>query len=405
MEDLEKNELQEEESFEELLKKSSLVSTPLRRGQKVQAVILKITPEWTFLDLGRKSEGCLSTREIEDEEGHLTVKEGDLIEAFFLSSEANEALFTTRITGKGAASAYLADALEGGIPVEGVVEKEIKGGYQVKLPGNIRGFCPHSQMGMPRTRARTDPTGQKVAFKVIEYDRAGQRVLLSNRAILEEEHRVRMASLKESLREGMVVRGTVVSIKDFGAFLDIGTVQGLIPISEIGYGRVEDVHQWLKVGQEIEAMVTRLDWEKERFSFSIKAVLPDPWEDASLKYPEGSVHSGIVTRPMEYGAFVQLEPGVEGLVPISEFRAGRKVKHARHLVTEGRSLTVKVRSVDPDGRRISLAIEWEEPQAPEESVAAYAEIGSRSLGTLADLLTAKNTDTEGMDRGKGKRGR
>jgi len=120
------------------------------------------------------------------------------------------------------------------------------------------------------------------------------------------------------------------------------------------------------------------------------------------------VHSGIVTRPMEYGAFVQLEPGVEGLVPISEFRAGRKVKHARQLVTEGRSLTVKVRSVDPDARRISLAIEWEkpeEPQAPEESVAAYAEIGSRSLGTLADLLTAKNTDTEGMDRGKGKRGR
>lgn len=408
MEDMEKNDLQEEESFEELLKKSSPVSTPLRRGQKVQAVILKITPEWTFLDLGRKSEGCLSTREIEDEEGHLTVKEGDLIEAFFLSSEANEALFTTRITGKGVASAYLADALEGGIPVEGVVEKEIKGGYQVKLPGNIRGFCPFSQMGMPRTRTRTDPTGQKVAFKVIEYDRAGQRVLLSNRAILEEEHRVRMASLKESLREGMVVRGTVVSIKDFGAFLDIGTVQGLIPISEIGYGRVEDIHQWLKVGQEVEAMITRLDWEKERFSFSIKAVLPDPWEDVPLKYPEGSVHFGIVTRPMEYGAFVQLEPGVEGLVPISEFRAGRKVKHARQLVAEGRSLTVKVQSVDPDARRISLAIEWEKPeetQDSEENVASYTESSPRSLGTLADLLMAKNTGKEGMDGGKGKRGR
>ncbi|HOV87434.1 MAG TPA: S1 RNA-binding domain-containing protein [Syntrophobacteraceae bacterium] len=408
MEELEKNEPQEEESFEELLKKSRVVSTPLRRGEKVKTVVLKITPEWTFLDLGGKSEGLLSTKEIQDEEGNPTVKEGDVLEAFFLSSEGNETRFTTRITGKEAAAAYLEDALAGGIPVEGVIEKEIKGGYQVKLPGNVRGFCPFSQMGLPRTRGNLDLTGQRMTFKVIEYEREGRRVLLSNRAILEEARRVQVNALKESLKEGMIVRGTVVSVKEFGAFLDIGAVQGLIPISEIGYGRVEDIHQWLKVGQEVEVMVVKLDWEKERFSFSIKAVLPDPWEDVPAKYPEGSVHRGTVTRPMEYGAFVQLEPGVEGLLPISEFRTGRKVKHARQLVTEGQSLTVKVLSVDGEARRISLGIQWEsseEGDAPVESAAAYAGSGSKSMGTLGDLLTAKGAGKERREPGKGKRKR
>ena len=186
----------EEKSFAELLEESGLASDYLRPGQKVDAVIVKITPEWIFLALGGKSEGYLDRRELQDEDGNLSVREGERITAYFLSSKHNEKLFTTKVGTGEAGQSFLAEAYQNGIPVEGLVEKEIKGGFEIKVVGNIRGFCPYSQMGLQRVETSQDYIGKKMAFKVIEYGEKGKKLVLSSRVILEEEQRLRREALK-----------------------------------------------------------------------------------------------------------------------------------------------------------------------------------------------------------------
>ena len=239
----------EEKSFAELFEQTPVRQDFLKPGQKVEAKIVKITNDWIFLDLGGKSEGYLDRKELADEEGNVAVKEGDVLTAYFLSSRHNEKLFTTRIGAGDSARQYLEEIWQSGIPVEGMVEKEIKGGYDIKLPGGMRGFCPFSQMGLGRMDKGQDFLGRTMAFQIVEYSERGRNIILSNRAIREAERKKEEEALKETLREGMVVSGTVVSLRDFGAFVDIGGVQGLLPVSEIGWERVTDINERLTVGQ------------------------------------------------------------------------------------------------------------------------------------------------------------
>ena len=177
------NDQNEEKSFAELLEESGVGRDYLRPGQKVEAVIVKITPEWIFLALGGKSEGYLDRRELQDEEGNLTVKEGDRISAYFLSSRHNEKLFTTKVGGGEAGQSFLEEAYQNGIPVEGLVENEIKGGYEIKVAGNTRGFCPYSQMGLQKTDDPQGYIGKKITFRIVEYGEKGRKLILSSRAI------------------------------------------------------------------------------------------------------------------------------------------------------------------------------------------------------------------------------
>lgn len=392
-EDNDKLEEMEEESFAELLQQSLIKPVRFTPGQKVQARIVKISTEWIFLDLGGKSEGYLDRKELQEEEGALSVKEGDAIEAFFLSSENNELRFTTKITGGEAGRHFLQDAWENGIPVEGVVEKEIKGGFEIRIAGSTRGFCPFSQMGQQRGANPGDLVGQHLPFRITQFDEKGRNIVLSHRSILEEERRRQREEMKAVLQEGMKFTGAISSIQNFGAFVKVGGVEGLIPISEIGWDRVEDIQERIKVGQEVEVVALKLDWEKDRLSFSLKRAMPDPWENIEKDFPPESRHKGTVARLANFGAFVTLAPGVDGLLHISKLGAEKRIKHPREAVSEGQSLEVKVDSIDKENKRLSLSLaasdKAEDQKESEETLSQYSGDKAKSMGTFADLLKAK----------------
>lgn len=302
-------------SFASLFENSLSKMEKLQPGQLVETQIVSISKDCIFLQLSGKSEGVLDRAELTDREGKLTVSEGDTIKAFFLQSKNGEMLFTTKISGEKAGSAVLENAYRNKISVEGVVEKEIKGGYEIKI-GETRAFCPYSQMGLKRAEDSAACIGQHLTFKIQEYKENGRKLLVSNRAILEEAHKDQVEDLKKTLRENMVVKGTIKSIQNFGAFVDIDGVQALLPVSEIARNRVEDIHAVLSVGQEIEAKIIKIDWANERITLSMKSLLSDPWETALEKYPKDSKHTGKVVRITDFGAFVSLESGLDGLVHI-----------------------------------------------------------------------------------------
>ncbi len=384
-----RDELAEEESFADLLRESELKVVRFNPGQKVKAKVVGISSESVFIDLGAKSEGYLDSKEFLDEEGKLSVTEGELIEAYFLSSEDNQMRFTTRISGGEAARYHLEDAWRNEIPVEGLVEKEIKGGFEIKIAGGLRGFCPFSQMGLQRENLK-EFTGRHLDFRITQYGENGRNIVLSNRAVMEEERRRQREEQKSLLLEGARVLGTISSIHNFGAFVRVGSVDGLIPISEIGWDRTEDINEVLKVGQEVEVVAMKLDWENDRLSFSLKRALPDPWESIEKEFPPGSRHSGTVVRLTNFGAFVSLAPGVDGLLHISKLGAGKKIRHPHEAVNKGQVIEVKIEAIDRENKRISLATAGSE-QAGEPTGEDYSQYGNRSLamGTLADLMKAK----------------
>jgi small subunit ribosomal protein S1 len=396
----EKNESNEEMSFAELFEKTEVRRDFLEPGQKIEATIVKISPEWIFLDLGGKNEGYLDRKEFIDEEGVLSVKEGDTVVAYFLFSKANEKLFTTRIGAGNSARNHMEEVWRSGIPVEGVVEKEIKGGFEIKLAGDMRGFCPFSQMGLQRIDNVQDYIGRRMDFRITEFAEKGRNIILSSRAILEEQQKKDGDALRLTLNEGMMVTGKIVSVRDFGAFLDIGGLQGLLPISEIGWDRVEDIQERLSIGQTLDVVITKLDRENNRISLSLKQTLSDPWDEVSSKYIEGALHTGTIVRLTIFGAFVKLGPGVDGLLHISKLGKGRRIAHPRDAVKEGQTIEVKIDSIDKAKKRISLSLPLADSQdnisgkskikkEPEDDYRAYVDKAPASLGSFGDIMKRK----------------
>jgi len=383
-----------EENFADMFEKSFKKQGRLEPGQMVEAMIVKITGEWIFLDLGGKGEGYLDRKELADEAGNLTVKEGDTVRAYFQSSANNEMHFTTKIGSGPGKQNQLEDAWRNGIPVEGTVAKEVKGGFEVKVGGTIRAFCPFSQMGLRRDEPQAEIIGRSLSFNIAEFSENGRNIVLSRRAILEGEREDKKRELQASLKEGMKVRGKVTSIQKFGAFVDIGGVEGLLPVSEIAWSRTEKVGDVLSVGQEVEVILKKLDWEQERFSFSLKDALPDPWDLVVDNYSPGSYHTGTVSRLAPFGAFVTLAQGVDGLIHISKLGGGRRLSHPREVVKEGQSVEVQIEAVDREKRKISLALA-EIRRAEEEEAATIKEYkqqateAPQNLGSFGELLKAK----------------
>jgi small subunit ribosomal protein S1 len=392
-----KNDLEKEPSFAELFEKKPVRRDYLKPGQKVEAIIVKISRDWIFIDLGGKNEGYLDRKELADEEGNLSVKEGDAVAAYFLSSKSGEKLFTTKIGVGDSARNHMEEVWRSGIPIEGVVEKETKGGFEIKLAGNMRGFCPYSQMALQRIENAQDYIGRPITFRITEYSEGGRNIILSARAILEEQRKKDEEALKGTLKEGMIVEGTVASIKPFGAFLDIGGIQGLLPISAIGWDRVEDINERLSVGQKLSVAITKLDWENNRISLSLKETLSDPWNEVQVKYPEGTFHTGRVVRLTAFGAFVNLGPGVDGLIHISKLGKGKRILHPRDAVREGETIEVRIDSVDREQRKISLSTAAAEEEndsgkpakEPAVDYKAYVNQTATSMGSFADLMKKK----------------
>jgi small subunit ribosomal protein S1 len=392
------NEPAEEESFAELFEKSNRRTERLRPGSKVDARVLKIGAEWVFLDIGSKGEGVMERKELLDKDGNLTAVEGDTIPVWFVKVERNEMRFTTKVgTGQAGLSA-LEDAYRAGIPVEGNVEKEIKGGFEIKVGGTVRAFCPYSQISLRRAANPAEFVGRQLLFKVVEFAERGRNIVLSHRAILEEEERQKREALKDTLKEGTTVTGTVTRLMPFGAFVDIGGVEGLIPISEAGWTRVKEIGDVLSVGEQVNALVKRIDWENNKISLSLRDAQADPWEGIAERFPEGSFHTGTVARLAPFGAFVTLAPGIDGLIHISKLGAGKRIAHPREVLKEGDVVEVTVEGVDRENRRLSLALAATKRAAEEEerSMAEFRGKGATqakdSMGTFGDILKAQFDD-------------
>jgi small subunit ribosomal protein S1 len=393
------------ESFADLFKDDGPPKKQLSPGQKIKAVVVDVSQDSIFLDVGGKSEGFIDRKELEDETGDVTVKAGDSIEVYFLSSARNEMLFTTKIGGGSTSLAHLEEAYRNGIPLEGFIKQEIKGGFEVTVAGKIRTFCPYSQMDIRRIPDAEDYVGEHMLFKITEYKENGRNIILSRRIILEEEREEKRELLKETLQEGMTVKGVITSIQKFGAFVDIDGVEGLIPISEIGWSRIEDIQEILSEEQKVEVVILKLDWENDRYSFSLKQALPDPWESISQKLPVGSSHSGTVVRLTKFGAFVNLAEGIDGLIHISKLGGGRRINHPKEVLDEGQTVEVKIEEADAEQKRLSLALVGEmtaeesdsasEKEDIKEFQAKHRESATSSpMSTLGDILKAKLEEKE-----------
>jgi small subunit ribosomal protein S1 len=371
----------------------------LNRGERITATIVGISGESIFLDTGAKSEGILNASELKDSEGSLTAAIGDKVEVYFIQAKSSEQIFTTRI-GAGSGSAHLEEAWRSGIPVDGVVKTEIKGGFEITLGGNIRAFCPYSQMGLRRVEdAGGEYLETHMPFKITRYEESGRNIVVSARALLEEERERQKEALQQTLAEGMTVKGTVTSIRDFGAFVDIGGIEGLIPISEIGWSRVEDIKEYFTIGQEVQTVIKSLDWKKDRISLSYKETLDDPWEKVRSEFPVGSTHPGKVVRLAQFGAFVTLAPGIDGLIHISKLGSGRRINHPREVVEEGQDIDVTIESIDNEKRKVSLTpADYEAPEQKEEvERKEFKEFQAgrkepkqpKDIGSLGELLKKK----------------
>jgi len=392
IDDLENSE--ENESFADLLEQSlNSQSGRLTPGQKVSAKVLKVSSDWLLIDTGHKGEGFVDLREFTDPDGGVTVKEGDTISVHFLSSRQGEMRFTSKIGGSGSGSAQLEEAWQAGVPVEGVVEKEIKGGFEIKLAGSARAFCPYSQMSLRRVDNPESVVGSKISFRITDYSERGRNIVVSRRVLLEEEQQRLKNEARANICEGTIVTGTVTSLQKFGAFVDIGGIEGLVPISEIGWTRVKDVSDVLSVGQQVQVLIKVIDREKDRISLSLKDTLADPWEEVAKNFPEGSFQTGIVSRLAPFGAFVTLGDGVDGLIHISKLGAGKRLNHPREVIQEGDSVEVKIESFDRENRRLSLALAGAvraagEEEATLEDYRRKAADAPTGMGTLGDMLTA-----------------
>lgn len=383
--------MDENKSFAEMLDESYSSPKFFSVGEKVEAVIVKISPEWVFLDLGAKSEGYVDKKEFIDEEGNLTVKEGDKITAYFIFSKHSEKLFTTKPLTRKNADEFLINAYQNQIPLEATVEKEIKGGFLIKISATANGFCPFSQMDMRKINDASAYIGKKLDFILIEYGENGRKVILSRRPLLEKIEQEKIENLKETLQKGMTVRGTVKSVHDFGAFVDIGGVQALLPTSEMSWGRVQDAKALFSPGTVIEATIINLNWEDKRITLSFKETLPDPWNDAIAKYLEGGIYKGKVSRLTDFGAFITLEPGLDGLLHISKLARGKKIKHASDVLGRDADIEVKIEKINRDNKRISLDLVGEgagdsSAQENTEDFHNYLPKAPRTMGTLGDLL-------------------
>jgi small subunit ribosomal protein S1 len=350
----------------------------------VKGTIISIGKDTVFVDVGGKAEGTLGRDQVSDPEGKLLVKQGDTIEAR-VAADAGGVLTLRVKLGRGPeARAELQQAFELGVPVDGLVTEVVKGGVSVDVAG-VRGFCPASQVDARFVEDLAAYVGQRLQFRITRYE--PRNLVLSRRALVEEAKEKLASETRKKLEVGAVLRGKVVGFKPFGAFIDLGGIEGMLHISELGHIRVERPEDVLALGQELDVAVVKLEPgdKGERISLSLKALASDPWRDATSQLTEGQRVKGTITRLQPFGAFVEIAPGVEGLVHISELGAGRRINHPKEVVAVGQPVEASVLAVDHERRRLSLSLAASSDASPDE-IASAAPKAPAKLGTFGDLL-------------------
>jgi small subunit ribosomal protein S1 len=368
-------------------------------GDKVTGTILSIGEESAFVDLGGKSEGVIPVLELRDAEGNLTVEVGGILEATVAGTDAETGALVLRKRGGGKGKkaqevpAEIRQALEAGLPVEGTVTAINKGGAEVQVLG-LRAFCPLSQLDLRYVEEPQKFVGQKLLFAVDRLEEGnrggrGPNLVLSRRSLLEGERQSRAAETRAKLKVGAIFKGTITSLTTYGAFVDLGGIEGMLHVSEIGHTRTGHPQDVFAVGQEIEVQVIKIEAGKdekrpERISLSRRALERDPWREVAERFPEGTEMTGRVMRLESYGAFVQIAPGVEGLVHISEIGSDRRLNHSREALQLGQDVEVKVIGIDMARRRVSLSIAARQPGGEVRERRSEAPRGDSRSGERGD---------------------
>jgi small subunit ribosomal protein S1 len=355
------NERRDAEEFSALLEASEAGQPEPNPGDKVTGRVVQVSAAEVFVDVGARNELPMAAVELQNEDGELTVAVGDEVTAYVVKTKEGLALSKSANAGgqdgSAAAMAALQTAHDAGAPVEGKITSTNKGGFTVDLGGQ-RGFCPFSQMDLRRVEDPEPYVGTSQRFKILEISPDGRNIVLSRRALLQAERDEKASATRDALAPGATFEGQVTRLMPYGAFVDIGGVEGLVHISQISHQRISDPSEILQEGQGVRVEVVEIqnqgDGRRERISLSMKTLVDDPWPSEAGSMEVGTDVEGTVTRLVDFGAFVQLPNGIEGLVHISEL-SERRLLHPREVLNEGDTITVRVLEVDVNRRRISLS--------------------------------------------------
>jgi small subunit ribosomal protein S1 len=373
-----------ENSFAALFEES-LARQEMRIGEVITAEVISVDPNVVIVNAGLKSESTIATEEFKNDRGEIEVKPGDFVS---VAIEALEDGFgATKLSRdkakKLAAWTSLDDALANGTIIKGVVSGKVKGGLTVMVNG-IRAFLPGSLVDLRPVKDTSHFENKELEFKVIKLDRKRNNVVVSRRAVMEETAGVERQQLLETLKEGAVVKGVVKNITDYGAFVDLGGIDGLLHITDLAWRRVKHPTEVLSVGDEVTAKILKFDAEKNRVSLGLKQLGEDPWIGISRRYPQGTRLFGKVTNITDYGAFVEIESGIEGLVHVSEMDWTNKNVHPAKVVSLGDEVEVMILEIDEDRRRISLGMKQCMPN-PWEEFAMNHKKGDKVRGTIKSI--------------------
>ena len=370
-------------SFAELFGESEASMKVAKVGDVVTGTVIAVNGNVAIVDIGDKSESAVPLSEFKNEGETVPVKVGDTFEVFVEKREGEGGLRLSREKAIGIKvwEAIAKIAEEDGI-IQGVIESRVKGGLSVDI--GVPAFLPYSQIDLRPVKDLDAMIGQTYDFKVLKYNRKRNNVVISRRAILEAERSKLRSSMRESLVEGAVIRGTITNITDYGVFVDLGGLDGLCHITDLSWGRVSHPSKLFKVGEEIEVKILKYDKENDKVSLGVKQLKPDPWSTVKDRYPVASKTLGRVVSITDYGVFAELEEGVEGLIHVSEMSWTKKSKHPSKMVSLGDKVEVVVLNIDADAKRISLGMKQLQPN-PWDLVAQNYPVGSIIEGKIKNI--------------------
>ena len=357
----------------------------VEEGCIVQGEVVKIDGDHILVDVNFKSEGQIPAAEFKDQDGCLTIKMGDKIDVYVIKK--NEGEGSILLSREKAKRMQLFDKLEGVLDsnevITGTITKRIKGGYHVDVDG-VEAFLPGSHVDLRPVPDMDALVGQDFEFRVLKVNRRRSNVIVSRRVLLEEERDSMRQSLLQNIVEGQTIEGKVKNITDYGVFVDLGGLDGLLHITDMAWKRIRHPKEMVQIGDDLELMVLNFDKENQKVSLGLKQLVPDPWTNIAAKFPEDTRLTGKVTNLVDYGAFVELEPGVEGLVHISEMSWTRKLRHPSQMVRVGDAVDVIVLGVDQEKKRISLGMKQVAPN-PWDVVGEKYPDGTVLEGTIKNI--------------------
>jgi small subunit ribosomal protein S1 len=356
----------------------------IKPGEVVRGHVVQVTRDYVTVDIGYKSEGQIPIQEFLGRDGNVEVAQGDEVDVYFDSSEGENGGIALSRSRAEQLKVWtdIERAFQSSSTVEGTIVGKVKGGLKVDI--GVSAFLPGSHADIRPARNLDRYIGQRGRFAILKFNRARGNVVVSRRAVMEREREVLKEETLKILEEGVILEGQVKNITDYGAFIDLGGIDGLLHITDMSWGRVSHPSEVIKVGDQLRVVVLKYDPARERVSLGMKQILPDPWSDVRDRYPIGARVRGKVVSLTDYGAFVELEKGVEGLVHVSEMSWTKRVGHPREVLAEGQEVDVQVLDVDPQNRRISLGLKQTEPN-PWDLVRVNHPVGSLVRGKVKSV--------------------